>query len=160
MDEQEFLSPYGIRAVSRYHQDHPLVLDLDGQEHRLDYERGESTTNLFGGNSNWRGPIRMPVNFVILLALREYHKYFGDTLKVACPTGSGELKTLDEVADEVARRLANLFLRDGEGKRAVFGSCWLFSNDPDWRDLIPFTSISTVIRAGAAVQATKLAGPA
>jgi hypothetical protein len=139
LDEQEFLSPYGIRAVSRYHQEHPLVLDLAGQEeHRLDYEPGESTTTLFGGNSNWRGPIWMPVNFVILLALREYHKYYGDTFKVACPTGSGELKTLDEVADEVARRLANIFLRDGEGKRAVFGSCELFNDDPHWRDLIPF----------------------
>ncbi len=138
LDEQEFLSPYGIRAVSRYHEDHPLVLDLGGQEHRLDYEPGESTTNLFGGNSNWRGPIWMPVNFLILLALREYHKYYGDTFKVACPTGSGELKTLDEVADELERRLANIFLRDREGKRAVFGSCELFNDDPHWRNLIPF----------------------
>jgi hypothetical protein len=138
LDEQEFLSPYGIRAVSRYHEDRPLVLDLGGQEHRLDYEPGESTTSLFGGNSNWRGPIWMPVNFLILLALREYHKYYGDTFKIACPTGSGELKTLDEVADELERRLANIFLRDGEGKRAVFGSCELFNDDPHWRDLIPF----------------------
>ena len=138
LDENEFLSPYGIRAVSRYHEDRPLVLDLGGQEHRLDYEPGESTTNLFGGNSNWRGPIWMPVNFLILLALREYHKYYGDTFKVECPTVSGELKTLDEVADELERRLANIFLRDGEGKRAVFGSGELFNDDPHWRNLIPF----------------------
>ena len=138
LDEQEFLSPYGIRAVSRYHQDHPLVLDQGGEEYRLDYEPGESITNLFGGNSNWRGPIWMPVNYLILQALKEYHKYYGDTFKVECPTGSGKLKTLDQVADEVAQRLANIFLRDGEGKRAVFGSCDLFNYDPHWRDLIPF----------------------
>jgi hypothetical protein len=138
LDENEFLSPHGVRAVSRYHKDHPLVLNLGGQEYRLDYEPGESRTNLFGGNSNWRGPIWMPVNFLILMALQEYHKYYGDTFQVECPTGSGQLKTLDKVGEELARRLASIFLRDEHGNRAVFGSCSLFNTDPHWRDLIPF----------------------
>ena len=116
LDENEFLSPYGVRAVSRYHRDHPLVLNLGGQEYRLDYEPGESTTNLFGGNSNWRGPIWMPVNFLILHALKQYHLYYGDTFQVECPTGSGNMKNLDQVAEELARRLARIFLRDAEGR--------------------------------------------
>jgi hypothetical protein len=138
LDENEFFSPHGVRAVSRYHKDHPLILNLGGQEYRLDYEPGESRTNLFGGNSNWRGPIWMPVNFLILLALREYHKYYGDAFQVECPTGSGQLKTLEEVGQELARRLASIFLRDEHGSRPVFGSCSLFNTDPHWRDLIPF----------------------
>ena len=95
LDENEFLSPYGVRSVSRYHLEHPLVLKLDGQEHRLDYEPGESTTDLFGGNSNWRGPIWFPVNFLIIQALREYHRYYGNSFQVECPTGSGQMKTLE-----------------------------------------------------------------
>lgn len=138
LDEDEFLSPYGVRAVSRYHKDHPLILNLAGQEYRLDYEPGESRTNLFGGNSNWRGPIWMPVNFLILLALKQYHVYYGDAFQVECPTGSGHMKTLDQVAEELARRLASIFLRDKDGARPVFGSCPLFSTDPHWRDLVPF----------------------
>ena len=138
LDENEFLSPYGVRAVSRYHRDHPLVLNLAGQEYRLDYEPGESRTNLFGGNSNWRGPIWMPVNFLILHALKQYHLYYGDTFKVECPTGSGNMKNLGQVAEELARRLTHIFLLDAEGKRAVFGGCKLFNDDPHWRDLVPF----------------------
>jgi hypothetical protein len=138
LDENEFLSPYGVRAVSRYHRDHPLVLNLGGQEYRLDYEPGESITNLFGGNSNWRGPIWMPVNFLILHALKQYHLYYGDRFQVECPTGSGNLKNLDQVAEELGRRLTRIFLLDAEGRRAVFGDCNLFNNDPHWRDLIPF----------------------
>jgi Glycosyl hydrolase family 63 C-terminal domain len=138
LDENEFFSPYGVRSVSRYHQNHPLVLHLSGQEYRLDYEPGESTTELFGGNSNWRGPIWMPVNHLILLALRQYHRYYGDTFKIECPTGSGNLKTLGEIARELARRLASLFRRDVNGKRPAFGDNDLFNNDPNWRDLIPF----------------------
>jgi hypothetical protein len=138
LDENEFLSPYGVRAVSRYHREHPLVLDLDGREYRLDYEPGESTIDLFGGNSNWRGPVWMPVNFLILYALKQYHHYYGDTFQVECPTGSGNPKTLDQVAEELARRLTRLFLRDAEDRRPVFGSCPLFNRDPYWRDLIPF----------------------
>jgi hypothetical protein len=138
LDEDEFLSPYGVRAVSRYHRDHPLILNLEGKEHRLDYEPGESTIDLFGGNSNWRGPIWMPVNFLIISALREYHKYYGDTFVVECPTGSGHMKNLGQVAEELSHRLARIFLRDAEGRRPVFGDCRLFAADPGWRDLIPF----------------------
>jgi hypothetical protein len=138
LDENEFLSPYGVRSVSRYHQDHPLILNLHGQEYRLDYEPGESQTNLFGGNSNWRGPIWLPVNFIILLALKQYHLYYGDNFQVELPTGSGKLKNLDQVADELARRLTRIFLLDEAGRRAVFGSCALFNNDRYWRDLVPF----------------------
>jgi Glycosyl hydrolase family 63 C-terminal domain len=138
LDENEFLSPYGVRAVSRYHRENPLVLNLDGREYRLDYEPGESGTNLFGGNSNWRGPIWMPVNFLILQALKQYHHYYGDKFQVECPTGSGNMKNLDQVAEELARRLSRIFLLDAEGKRAVFGDFKLFNNDSHWRDLIPF----------------------
>jgi hypothetical protein len=138
LDEREFLSPYGVRAVSKYHLEHPLVLKLDGEEHRLDYEPGESTTDLFGGNSNWRGPIWFPVNFLIIQALREYHRYYGNGFQVECPTGSGQMKTLDQVATELGRRIARIFLRDGDGKRPVFGDSPMFNDDPNWRDLIPF----------------------
>jgi len=138
LDENEFLSPYGVRAVSRYHRDHPLVLNLAGREYRLDYEPGESRTNLFGGNSNWRGPIWMPVNFLILHALKQYHLYYGDSFKIECPTGSGNMKNLGQVAEELARRLTRIFLLDAEDKRAVFGDCKLFNSDAHWRDLVPF----------------------
>src|SRR3954454_12412991 len=138
LDEDEFLSPYGVRAVSKYHQDHPLVLKLDGQEYRLDYEPGESTTALFGGNSNWRGPIWFPVNFLIIQALREYHRYYGNSFQVECPTGSGQMKTLEQVAGELSRRLARIFLRDQSGNRPVFGDSQMFNNDPNWKDMIPF----------------------
>jgi hypothetical protein len=138
LDENEFLSPYGIRAVSRYHKDHPLILDLDGQEYRLDYEPGESRTDIYGGNSNWRGPVWVPVNFLLLFALRQYHVYYGDDFRVECPTGSGNLKNLAEVADELAVRLTRIFVPGKDGKRPVFGDNALFNTDPYWRDLIPF----------------------
>jgi hypothetical protein len=138
LDEKEFLSPYGIRSVSQFHRENPLVLHLDGQEYRLDYEPGESQTYLFGGNSNWRGPIWVPVNFLILTSLRQFHRHYGDDFKVECPTGSGKMMNLDEVAQEIGRRLLRILLRDEKGRRAVFGDCELFQNDPNWRDLIPF----------------------
>jgi hypothetical protein len=138
LNEEEFLSPFGVRSVSKYHLKHPLVLDLGGQKYRLDYEPGESTTDLYGGNSNWRGPIWMPMNLLILLALEQYHRYYGDGFLVECPTGSGVKMDLDHVARELARRLSRLFLRDETGKRAVFGSCRMFCEDPHWRDLVPF----------------------
>ena len=138
LDENEFFSPYGIRSVSRYHRDHPLVFNLGDHEYRLDYEPGESTNGLFGGNSNWRGPIWIPVNYLILCSLQQYHAYYGDTFQVECPTGSGKMKNLDQVAQELAQRLVKIFLRDKEGNRPVFGSCQLFNKDPHWRDLIPF----------------------
>jgi Mannosylglycerate hydrolase MGH1-like glycoside hydrolase domain len=138
LDENEFLSPSGVRTVSRFHLAHPLVLNLSGREYRLDYEPGESTTEVFGGNSNWRGPIWLPMNQLILLALRQYHLYYGDAFKIECPTGSGKQMTLAEVAHELATRLTRLFLRGTDGKRVVFGSTQLFNIDPYWRDLIPF----------------------
>jgi len=138
LDEKEFLSPYGIRSVSRHHADHPLVMRIAGQEYGLDYEPGESQTDLFGGNSNWRGPVWIPVNFLIIQALREYHLYYGNQFQVECPTGSGHMMTLEEVAKEISRRVARIFLRGADGKRPVFGDCDLFNNDPHWRDLVPF----------------------
>ena len=112
LDENEFFSPYGIRALSRYHAENPYVLELGGTEHRVDYEPGESRTNLFGGNSNWRGPIWFPVNFLLVEALQRFHHYFGDDFKVECPTGSGNYLTLWEVAAEISRRLSTVFLSD------------------------------------------------
>lgn len=138
LDEDEFLSAYGIRAVSRYHRDHPLVVRLGDDEYRLDYEPGESTTYLFGGNSNWRGPIWMPVNYLIISALLNYYPYYGDGWTVECPTGSGQQMSLYQVAREIAGRVAKLFLRDKDGKRPVFGPYDLFNADPHWRDLINF----------------------
>jgi len=138
LDENEFLSPYGIRAVSRYHKDHPYVLRLGSDEHRLEYEPGESSTGLFGGNSNWRGPIWFPVNFLIIESLQKFHHYLGQEYKVECPTGSGNLLTLWELSQEISRRLARTFLRDQNGFRAVHGASDKFQSDPHWKDLILF----------------------
>src|SRR5687768_6329440 len=121
LDEREFLSPYGIRALSAHHRDRPYVLAVNDHEHRVDYEPGESSSGLFGGNSNWRGPIWMPVNYLLVEALQKFHRYFGDDFTVECPTGSGRLLTLDQVAAELSQRLSRLFVRDADGRRAVFG---------------------------------------
>ena len=138
LDESEFLSPYGLRSVSQFHRDHPYELAARGQTFRLDYEPGESRTNLFGGNSNWRGPIWFPLNYLILESLKRFHMYFGDTFQVECPTGSGKLMNLHEVARELARRLSRIFLPDPAGRRPVFGDYELFQNDPHWKGLILF----------------------
>ncbi|HSE88696.1 MAG TPA: glucosidase [Candidatus Binatia bacterium] len=138
LDEREFLSPYGIRALSQVHRDHPYRLSVNGMDHRVDYEPAESSTGLFGGNSNWRGPIWFPVNFLLIESLQKFHYYLGDSFKVECPTGSGKLMTLWEVAGEISRRLMRIFLRDAEQRRPVFGGTEKFQNDPHWRDLIPF----------------------
>ncbi len=138
LDENEFLSPYGIRALSRAHKDQPYLLPCDGMVHRVDYEPGESSTGLFGGNSNWRGPIWFPVNFLLIEALQKFHHYFGDSVRVECPTGSGTMLTLDEVATELSRRLSRIFLRDETGRRPVFGGVERFQHDPHWRDYVPF----------------------
>jgi Mannosylglycerate hydrolase MGH1-like glycoside hydrolase domain len=137
LDEREFLSPYGIRALSRVHRDAPFVLPLDGIDHVVDYEPGESTNALFGGNSNWRGPVWFPVNYLMIESLQKFHYYLGDGYKVECPTGSGRMMTLWEVAAELSRRLSSLFLR-GERGRPVYGENERFQNDPHWRDLILF----------------------
>jgi hypothetical protein len=138
LDESEFLSPYGIRALSGIHRDHPYKLSVNGMEHRVDYEPAESSTGLFGGNSNWRGPIWFPVNFLLIESLQKFHFYLGDGFKVECPTGSGKMMTLWEVAGEISKRLTRIFLRDPDGRRPVFGGTQKFQNDPHWRDLIPF----------------------
>jgi glycosyl hydrolase family 63 len=138
LDENEFLSPYGIRALSRVHKDRPYVLAVNGHEHRVDYEPAESSTGLFGGNSNWRGPIWFPVNYLIIESLQKFHHYLGDDFKVECPTNSGQFMTLWEVAAELSRRLARIFLTDSAGRRPVFGRNETFQTNPNWRDLIPF----------------------
>ncbi|MGE5303662.1 MAG: MGH1-like glycoside hydrolase domain-containing protein [Alphaproteobacteria bacterium] len=138
LDEREFFSPYGIRALSQYHREHPYHLPVNGTDHRVDYEPAESSTGLFGGNSNWRGPIWFPVNFLLVESLQKFHYYLGDGFKVECPTGSGKMMTLWEVAGEISRRLMRIFLRGDDSRRAVFGGTEIFHNDPHWRDLIPF----------------------
>jgi hypothetical protein len=138
LDEREFLSPYGVRSISQIHREHPYVLQVNGREYRVDYEPAESTTGLFGGNSNWRGPIWFPINFLIVEALQKFHHYFGDDYRVECPTGSGRMMTLAEVATELSQRLTRIFLEDAAGRRPVFGGNTLFQTDPHWRNLIPF----------------------
>ncbi len=138
LDENEFLSPYGIRSLSRYHLEHPFIFDVEGQEYRVDYLPAESNTGMFGGNSNWRGPVWMPVNALLIRALLNLHQFYGDEFKVECPTGSGKLMTLFEVAQELSRRLTGIFLRDQNGKRPVYGGTSKFQDDPYWRDYILF----------------------
>ena len=138
LDESEFLSPYGLRSLSRYHQEHPLVLDFDGRTSRLDYEPGESHSGLFGGNSNWRGPVWFPLNFLAIELLRHLHNFFGDDLTVELPTGSGKKANLHEVAAELERRLLSLFLLDANGRRPAHGANPRFQNDPTWRDSLLF----------------------
>jgi hypothetical protein len=138
LDENEFLSPYGLRSLSRYHAEHPYVIHVGGQEYRVHYLPAESDTGMFGGNSNWRGPIWMPVNVLIIRALLQYYTYFGNDFTVECPTGSGRRMNLFQVAEELARRLANIFLRDGQGRRPVYGGTRKFQEDPHWRDCLLF----------------------
>lgn len=138
LDENEFLSPYGVRALSRYHLENPYRLSVNGTEYRVDYEPAESSTELFGGNSNWRGPIWFPVNFLIIESLQKFHHYLGDDYKVECPTGSGNMMTLWDVACEISRRLTRIFLKDEDGRRPVHGSAEKFQSDPHWRELILF----------------------
>ena len=138
LDEKEFLSPYGIRALSRYHEEHPFVVNVGGQEYRVNYLPAESDSGMFGGNSNWRGPIWMPVNALIIRALMTYYLYYGDSFKIECPTGSGHLMNLFEVGHEIANRLTKIFLRDESGRRPVFGGTEKFQTDPYWKDNILF----------------------
>jgi len=138
LDENEFLSAYGIRALSRYHADHPYVVQVQGQEYRVSYLPAESDTGMFGGNSNWRGPIWMPVNAILIRALLSFYLYYGDTFKIECPTGSGKSMNLFEVAREIANRLERIFLRDESGRRPVFGGTEKFQTDSNWKDYILF----------------------
>jgi hypothetical protein len=138
LDENEFLSPHGIRALSRYHREHPYVLSVNDQEHRVDYEPAESSTGLFGGNSNWRGPIWFPMNFLLIESLQRFDHFYRGELKVECPVGSGQTMALWDVATEVSRRLTRIFLRDDDGRRPVHGGFKAFQDDPHWRDLILF----------------------
>ena len=138
LDEQEFLSPYGIRSLSKFHQEHPYVFHVQGQDYRVDYLPGESDTGMFGGNSNWRGPIWMPVNTLIIRALLNFYLYYGDNFKIECPTGSGRMMNLFEVAQEITDRLARIFLRDRSGRRPVYGGTEKFQEDPHWRDHLLF----------------------
>ena len=139
LDENEFLSPFGIRSLSRAHAGRPFVLEADGAYHEaVDYEPGESHTSLFGGNSNWRGPVWFPLNYLLIESLQKYHHYLGDEYKVECPTGSGPLMNLWDVAAEISRRLSRLFLKDESGRRPAHGPHEEFRTDPHWRDLVLF----------------------
>ncbi len=138
LDETEFLSAYGIRSLSRYHLKHPFVFEWNSSQYQVDYEPAESTTDLFGGNSNWRGPIWFPLNFILIESLQKYHHYFGDNFKVEFPTGSGTMLNLWEVASQLSRRLTRIFLKNNGGNRPVFGEIEKFQKDPYWRDLILF----------------------
>jgi hypothetical protein len=138
LDENEFLSPYGIRSLSRFHESHPYVMHAGGQGYRVSYLPAESDTGMFGGNSNWRGPIWMPVNALILRSLLAYHAYYGDGFTIECPTGSGNRMNLFQVAHEIGRRLGNIFLRGADGRRPVYGGTDKFQNDPHWRDCVLF----------------------
>jgi hypothetical protein len=138
LDESEFLSPYGIRSVSRVHKAHPYVLRANGETFSVSYDPGEGTTGLFGGNSNWRGPVWFPVNYLLIEALERYAHFYGDSLRVECPVGSGQMLTLDEVAVELSARLTRLFLPDEHGRRPCHGDDARYATDPAWRDLVLF----------------------
>jgi hypothetical protein len=138
LDENEFLSPYGIRSLSKYHERHPYVFHAAGQDYRVDYLAGESDSGMFGGNSNWRGPIWFPVNALIIRALQNLYLYYGDNFQIECPTGSGKMMNLFEVSKEIADRLTGIFLRNERGRRAVYGGTEKFQSDPHWRDYILF----------------------
>jgi hypothetical protein len=138
LDENEFLSPYGVRSISRYHAANPYIFYVNGEQHRVDYWPAESESSMFGGNSNWRGPIWFPINALIVRALHNLHLYYGDKFKIECPTGSGHLMNLAQVAENIADRLTNIFIRDETGKRALYDGIDKFQNDPYWRDHLMF----------------------
>ena len=158
LDEKEFLSPYGIRSLSKFHQEHPYVFHVQGQDYRVDYLPGESDTGMFGGNSNWRGPIWMPVNTLIIRALLNFYLYYGDNFKIECPTGSGRMMNLFEVAQEITDRLRGSS-SGTERAAAVYGGTAKFQEDPHWRDHRSSTNTSTGTTGRASAQVTRLAGP-
>jgi hypothetical protein len=136
--ENEFLSDYGIRALSRFHRTNPYCFEIEGTQYTVSYEPGESTTGMFGGNSNWRGPVWFPMNFLLIESLQKFDFYYGDNFKIEFPTGSERMLTLWEVSQELSKRLSNIFLRDTDGRRAVFGSAEKFQQDEHWRDHLLF----------------------
>jgi hypothetical protein len=138
LDEERFLGPHGIRSISRWHLEHPYVFNVHGDEYQVQYEPAESTTGMFGGNSNWRGPVWFPINLLLIRGLISHYRYYGNDLKVECPTGSGNMMTLFEVAQELSRRLVSTFLPDADGHRPVYGGARMFQEDPHWRDLVLF----------------------
>jgi hypothetical protein len=138
LDETQFLSDYGVRSLSKYHKDHPVEFHYEGQTYRLGYEPGESEGGMLGGNSNWRGPIWFPVNYLIVESLQKFHHYYGDDFKIECPTGSGNYMTILQVAEELTRRLSRIFLRDSEGRRPVYGNYEKLQSDPHFRDYVWF----------------------
>ncbi len=138
LDEEEFLSPYGIRALSRVHKEHPYVFHVGTQEFRVEYLPAESDSGMFGGNSNWRGPIWMPMNVLLIRALLQFYMYYGNAFTVECPTGSGHRMNLFEVAQDLVTRITRIFLRDEHGHRPVYGGTKIFQTDPNWRDHLLF----------------------
>ena len=138
-DENEFLSPHGLRALSAYHREHPYTLEVEGITASIDYEPAESTTPMFGGNSNWRGPIWMPVNYLLVEVLERYHRFYGKDLEVEYPTGSGKTLTLDLIAADLQDRLISLFTRDADGRRACFGGTEKMQTNPAWHDNLIFS---------------------
>ena len=138
LDESEFLSPYGIRSLSQFHRDHPYSYDVDGKDYRVNYCPGEGDSSLFGGNSNWRGPVWFPLNFILLESLEKYHHFYGDGLKVECPVGSGKMLSLQQVADELGTRLIKIFQADKNGRRPCHGDEERFVADPRWNELLLF----------------------
>jgi hypothetical protein len=138
LDESEFLSPYGVRALSRSYLDSPYDFEYNEVHYRVKYQPGESDSTLFGGNSNWRGPVWIPVNYLLVENLRRFHQFYGDGLMIECPTGSGAMMTLNQIADELCRRLIKLFLRGADGRRPVFGAYEKFQTDPNFKDYILF----------------------
>ncbi|RME52691.1 MAG: glucosidase, partial [Caldilineae bacterium] len=138
LDETEFLSPYGIRSLSKFHQAHPYSIHVGGRTFTVNYEPAESRSGLFGGNSNWRGPVWFPLNYLIIESLRRFDAFYGDTFTVEMPTGSGRQATLAQVADELSRRLQRLFFRDERGERPAYAGQRLHQHDPHWRDYILF----------------------
>ena len=138
-DESEFLSPHGLRALSAYHRDHPYSFDAEGYQSSIDYEPAESTTSMFGGNSNWRGPIWMPVNYLLVESLERYHRFYGGDFEVEYPTGSGKRLTLDLIVADLQDRLISLFIRDSGGRRPCFGGTEKMQTDPAWKDNLIFS---------------------
>jgi hypothetical protein len=134
LDPDEFLSDYGVRSLSRYHRDHPYMIDAGGSTYSVRYDPGDSTSGLFGGNSNWRGPVWFPINYLLIESLQKFHHYYGDDFLVECPTGSGTKITLSAIAVELSRRLTRIFVPDGNGHRPVYGDHPLLQSDPLWRD--------------------------